>query len=212
MSFEEGALLAANLGYDADTTAAVFGQLGGAYFGEEGIPARWRSRLALRGTIEELADRLLDASRAGPMLDRNLASPSGDVKARHAGRGLRRLRIGSLAVLASALVLSPLAAGADGDLDPTFGTGGKVVTDLGANEWAAATAIQADGKIVVAGGGSAHPGDFLIVRYRSNPARQDPKCSGSGCVKVGTGPIRPPAPHAPMAEGAAVLRRRQANP
>jgi ADP-ribosylglycohydrolase len=62
-SFREGALLAANLGDDADTTGAVFGQLAGAYYGEAGIPAEWRSKLALLGTIEELADRLHDAAR-----------------------------------------------------------------------------------------------------------------------------------------------------
>jgi hypothetical protein len=39
------------------------GQLAGAYYGEPGIPAGWRSKLALLGTIEELADRLYDAAR-----------------------------------------------------------------------------------------------------------------------------------------------------
>ena len=63
-SFREGALLAANLGHDADTTGAVFGQIAGAHYGEEGIPAGWRAKLALRGTIEDLADRLHAA--AGP--------------------------------------------------------------------------------------------------------------------------------------------------
>ena len=62
-SFREGALLAANLGDDADTTAAVYGQLAGAHYGEGGIPAEWRSKLALLRTIEELADRLHDAAR-----------------------------------------------------------------------------------------------------------------------------------------------------
>ena len=62
-SFREGALLAVNLGDDADTTGAVYGQLAGALYGEEGIPAEWRSKLALLGTIEELADRLHDAAR-----------------------------------------------------------------------------------------------------------------------------------------------------
>ena len=38
-SFEEGALLAVNLGDDADTTGAVYGQLAGALYGVEGIPA-----------------------------------------------------------------------------------------------------------------------------------------------------------------------------
>jgi ADP-ribosyl-[dinitrogen reductase] hydrolase len=62
-SFREGVLLAANLGDDADTTAAVYGQLAGAYYSEAGIPAEWRERLALLETIEELADRLHDAAR-----------------------------------------------------------------------------------------------------------------------------------------------------
>ena len=58
-SYREGALLAINLGDDADTTGAVFGQLAGALYGEEGIPPEWREKLALRETIERLADKLL---------------------------------------------------------------------------------------------------------------------------------------------------------
>ena len=57
--FREGCLAAANLGDDADTTAAVYGQLAGAVYGVEAIPEQWRGRLALRETIESLADRLL---------------------------------------------------------------------------------------------------------------------------------------------------------
>ena len=58
-SFEAGCLLAVNLGDDADTTAAVYGQLAGAFYGEDGIPARWRERLALRDQIVDFADGLL---------------------------------------------------------------------------------------------------------------------------------------------------------
>jgi ADP-ribosylglycohydrolase len=57
-SFEEGALAAVNLGDDADTTGAVYGQLAGAYYGVGGIPARWLEVLALRADIERLADGL----------------------------------------------------------------------------------------------------------------------------------------------------------
>jgi len=57
-NFRDGCLLAANLGEDADTTAAVYGQLAGAYYGEGAIPAEWRSCLALRETIENLAEGL----------------------------------------------------------------------------------------------------------------------------------------------------------
>ncbi len=64
-SFADGCLLAVNLGDDADTTAAVYGQLAGAYYGEEGIPSRWRERLALRDTIAGFAGAL--ATLAGRM-------------------------------------------------------------------------------------------------------------------------------------------------
>jgi ADP-ribosyl-[dinitrogen reductase] hydrolase len=62
--FRQGCLMAANLGDDADTTAAVFGQLAGAYYGEQGIPSEWLRVLALREKIQALADLLLELSDA----------------------------------------------------------------------------------------------------------------------------------------------------
>ncbi|TDF99555.1 ADP-ribosylglycohydrolase family protein [Paenibacillus piri] len=60
--FEEGCLLAANLGDDADTTAAIYGQLAGAYYGVNAIPQHWLAALSLRSYLEETADRLLQAA------------------------------------------------------------------------------------------------------------------------------------------------------
>jgi ADP-ribosyl-[dinitrogen reductase] hydrolase len=60
-TFEQGCLLAVNLGDDADTTGAVYGQLAGAHHGlgeAAGVPRRWRERLAGRETIERLATGL----------------------------------------------------------------------------------------------------------------------------------------------------------
>ncbi|MBI5653008.1 MAG: ADP-ribosylglycohydrolase family protein [Chloroflexi bacterium] len=57
-SFEQAILTAANLGDDADTTAAICGQLAGAHYGESGIPAHWRARVTMRDEIRNLADRL----------------------------------------------------------------------------------------------------------------------------------------------------------
>ena len=57
-----GALLAANLGNDADTTAAIYGQLAGAHYGVEGIPAEWRAKLAMAEEITALADALYEQS------------------------------------------------------------------------------------------------------------------------------------------------------
>jgi ADP-ribosylglycohydrolase len=57
-SFREGALLAVNLGDDADTTGAIYGQLAGAYYEADAIPAEWRARLAHLDVLESFATRL----------------------------------------------------------------------------------------------------------------------------------------------------------
>jgi ADP-ribosyl-[dinitrogen reductase] hydrolase len=61
--FREGALLAVNLGDDADTTGAVYGQLAGAFYGEDHIPAAWRDTIAQCELILELADKLCAAAQ-----------------------------------------------------------------------------------------------------------------------------------------------------
>ncbi len=62
-SFEEGALKAVNLGDDADTTGAIYGQLAGAYYGEGAIPERWRKMLHRGGEIRAMGVRLLRAAK-----------------------------------------------------------------------------------------------------------------------------------------------------
>ena len=62
---------------------------------------------------------------------------------------------------------------ANGSLDPTFGDGGRVVTDLHSHvQWASAIVIQPDGKLVVSGStrqlGSY--ADFLVARYTASGA------------------------------------------
>lgn len=64
-SFEEGALLAVNLGDDADTTGAVYGQLAGAYYGYQGIPQHWLHKLAMREMIMSLSVDLYNNRIAG---------------------------------------------------------------------------------------------------------------------------------------------------
>jgi ADP-ribosyl-[dinitrogen reductase] hydrolase len=61
-SFEEAVLAAANLGDDADTTAAICGQIAGAHYGIGSIPPKWLERLVMREDIELLADGLLKGS------------------------------------------------------------------------------------------------------------------------------------------------------
>lgn len=58
-TFKDGCLLAANLGDDADTTGAVYGQIAGALYGINMIPSEWRSRLYLHDYIISLADKIL---------------------------------------------------------------------------------------------------------------------------------------------------------
>jgi len=63
-SFEQGALIASNLGDDSDTTAAIYGQLAGAFHGAAAIPADWLEKLAMREFITGMADDLLALSIA----------------------------------------------------------------------------------------------------------------------------------------------------
>jgi uncharacterized delta-60 repeat protein len=89
----------------------------------------------------------------------------------------------------------------DGRLDRTFGGDGKVTTDLDQNESANAVALQADGKIIVAGQSSAIacptgfcPNyDFVLIRYTASgglDATFDPDAdprNGSGIARTDFG-------------------------
>ena len=52
-------LAATNLGDDADTTAAICGQIAGAFYGVDGIPAGWLHKLVMREEITQMANDLL---------------------------------------------------------------------------------------------------------------------------------------------------------
>jgi ADP-ribosylglycohydrolase len=58
-NFRDGALMAVNVGHDADTYGAIYGQLAGAYYGESGIPEEWRRIIAKRELIVGLAEGLM---------------------------------------------------------------------------------------------------------------------------------------------------------
>jgi uncharacterized delta-60 repeat protein len=87
-----------------------------------------------------------------------------------------------------ALLFPTLLAAARGDLDPTFGTGGKVTTDFGGNETAWGLAVQSDGKAVLAGT-RFDPGpsdDFVLARYTVSGAL-DSTFDGDGKVTTDFG-------------------------
>jgi ADP-ribosyl-[dinitrogen reductase] hydrolase len=62
--FEAAVLAAVNLGDDADTTAAIAGQLAGALYGVDGIPESWRERIVMGDEILALADDLRELATA----------------------------------------------------------------------------------------------------------------------------------------------------
>ena len=66
-SFDEAVLAIANMGGDADTNAAIYGQLGGAFYGVEAIPASWRSTLYQGEEIDALARALVDLRLEAPL-------------------------------------------------------------------------------------------------------------------------------------------------
>ena len=57
-SFKEAILLAANLGDDADTTAAICGQIAGAHYGASRIPNEWMEKLVMKEDIVTISERL----------------------------------------------------------------------------------------------------------------------------------------------------------
>src|SRR5947209_5776224 len=94
-------------------------------------------------------------------------------EARKGGTALRPYPGDALLALLSALLLVlSFAHSVDagpGDLDATFGTGGRVLTDFGGGAGARALALQADGRIVVAGLSRVGVGDdFALARYNPN--------------------------------------------
>jgi ADP-ribosyl-[dinitrogen reductase] hydrolase len=57
-SYAEAVLASVNLGEDTDTTAAVCGQVAGAFYGRHGIPQQWLEKLTMGKEITWLADQL----------------------------------------------------------------------------------------------------------------------------------------------------------
>ena len=66
-SFKDATLAIANMGGDSDTNAAIYGQLGGAFYGIEAIPASWRSTLYQGEEIDALAQSLVELRLEEPL-------------------------------------------------------------------------------------------------------------------------------------------------
>jgi uncharacterized delta-60 repeat protein len=81
--------------------------------------------------------------------------------------------IGATAIIMTLFVSMQMAQATDGDLDPTFGTGGMVMTDLNhSTDLANAVAVQSDGKLVVVGqtykNNDFSTEDFAVARYNTD--------------------------------------------
>jgi uncharacterized delta-60 repeat protein len=90
----------------------------------------------------------------------------------------------TLAVLLLSSNVLPPAQAAAGDLDPTFGNGGKVITDFfNSEDECSAMVIQPDGKIVVAGTVvlSSFENEFALARYNPDGSL-DPTFGNGGKV------------------------------
>ena len=76
--------------------------------------------------------------------------------------------------IAISVCASFTSGAAPGDLDASFGNGGKVITAIGQrNDLIAASALQADGKIVVTGecaNGNGDAVNICLARYLPNGA------------------------------------------
>jgi len=98
----------------------------------------------------------------------------------------------SILLIVGQVALSPPANAAAGDLDPTFGTGGSVTTDVGGYDEVFALMIQPDGRIVAAGetwDPQANASDIVVARYVAN-GRLDPTFGSRGAVVTDLGGSR----------------------
>ena len=88
---------------------------------------------------------------------------------------MNKIKLTSLWILVAAFLLcvsmTLQTSAAPGDLDPSFGSGGKVVTSIGnGDEGATAAAIQSDGNIVVVGIATSNSGvRSVVIRYLNDP-------------------------------------------
>src|SRR5262252_1045598 len=115
---------------------------------------------------------------------------------------MRSVRVLVWSVLSAILIVSASLAGpigvtapahaSAGDLDPSFGTGGKLTAQVGGYySFANATAIQADGKIVVVGGQQRLDGQccykMAVTRYTTAGALDASFGAGGRVVVTASG-------------------------
>jgi uncharacterized delta-60 repeat protein len=92
----------------------------------------------------------------------------------------------AIAVLGLVAGAAPAARAAPGDLDSTFGVGGKLTLNFGGGDRVSHMAITPDGRIVVVGFTDAvGSGDYAVARFNSN-GTPDTSFNSTGKVTLGT--------------------------
>jgi len=111
------------------------------------------------------------------------SSRGGVLVPRRVPRRRWRAAVGALAALGLLVAAVPAASAAPGTLDVSFGVGGGLRTNFGGTyDWAFATAIQPDGRILAAGVSDAKGTyDFALARYTSTHDL-DPSFGHNGVV------------------------------
>jgi len=96
--------------------------------------------------------------------------------------------LAAITTMVAGLGAATPAGAAPGDLDAGFGTGGHRITDFGGTyDWAYATAVQPDGRILAAGVSNARgTHDFAVARYTAD-GRPDPSFGDHGLVTTDFG-------------------------
>jgi hypothetical protein len=105
---------------------------------------------------------------------------------------LLAFQLSLLPALLAAVFAPTVAHAAPGDLDPSFGNGGKVTSDFPrGSDSIHAVAIDSRGRIVAAGGQGRRSGDsgFELARYTRNTGSLDHSFSGNGYFKTDFGGI-----------------------
>jgi uncharacterized delta-60 repeat protein len=138
-----------------------------------------RRLLVLLTSLALCATASVDALAAPGDLDSTFGSPAGRARVDFGGDELGQ----AVAVQPDAKIVVAGASdvggsqdfalarlGPSGSLDTSFASGGRALLDFGGNDGVGAIALQADGKILVAGGGNAAPNvaNFALARFDAN--------------------------------------------
>lgn len=67
-TFEDGMIAAVNLGGDADSIGAVFGQIAGAFYGFDAIPERWLKKIKNADKVNALIEDLIQTKFGKPVV------------------------------------------------------------------------------------------------------------------------------------------------